>query len=155
MDNDVRGNVLRWTSRIGWPVFGALLALLLWAAVGNPYTVVPQPTRLPPVDPDIAPRAREPLSAYLGVVRRREMFRQSVVYEVKKKEVANIVGDLVFMGTVQQGDRKRAFILNKKSGQSAFYAVGEVVGDLEIKEIRDDRIVFGHGNETLELLRLM
>ena len=154
MNDEMRTRILRWISRIGWPVFGILLALLLWAALGEPYAVTPQSTRLPQLDErDFSSGPSQPLPAYLEAVQRREMFRQSVIYEVKKKNVVDLLGGLSYLGVVQQGGTKRAFITNTKSGQSTFYSVNEALGDLEIQAIQEDRVIFRHGNETLELIR--
>jgi hypothetical protein len=81
------------------------------------------------------------------------MFKPSIIYETKKSEVTNVLGDLVFLGVMRDGANIQALIQNKKSGQSSFYTPGQALDDLAIQEIKDDKVVFKHGEETLELVR--
>jgi hypothetical protein len=103
--------------------------------------------------PEIAYKPVLPLDSYLGVIRSREMFKLSIVYETKKSEVINVLGDLIFLGVVRDGSAIQACIMNKKSGQSSFYKPGQALEELEIQEIAEDKVVFKHGEEILQLSR--
>lgn len=103
--------------------------------------------------PALSSLKRPPLEEYLAVLGRREMFKESLIYETKKPEVVNALGDLVYLGMIQDKQSPRAFIMNTKSKQSAIYSSGEAIEDLQILEIRNDRIRFQHGSEVLDLIR--
>lgn len=136
------------------PVLALMLVWTVWATFGDLYEVHLQPTRRRLTNGrgiDIGPR--KPLNVYLSAMRQREMFKQSVMYEVKKSEVVNILEGLTFLGIISEADKSRAFILNTKTGQSSLYSQGENIEDLTIKEIHPDRLVLEHGEEVLELIR--
>jgi hypothetical protein len=125
----------------------------LVAVLGDVYMVRPQPLRTqPPSQTGLDYGPRKPLADYLSVTR-REMFKQSVLYETKAKEVINILGDFIFLGVIREGDVLRAFVLNTKTSQSTIYSVGQTIGDVQIQEIREDRLILTHGSETLELAK--
>jgi hypothetical protein len=146
--------ILRRIRAILTPVFVLLLLWFFWGAVGGLYTVRPRATRRDTGGvADVARKGLRPIDDYLASMARREMFKQSVIYETKEKEVVNALGDLQFLGVVTDKGVSRAFIMNTKTGQTATFSVGENVDDLKIDKIQSDRVVFSHGKERLELIR--
>jgi hypothetical protein len=81
------------------------------------------------------------------------MFKPSIIYVTNKDAVTNVLGDLVFLGVVRNGASIQALIQNKKTGVSSFYAPGQALEELEIQGIQADKVVFKHGEETLNLVR--
>lgn len=133
----------------------ALLAAgwLGFALVADPWALpeagfpAPAPVQVASED---GPGALEPV---LQTARRREMFRQSVLYAAEEKQRVDVLGDYQFVGVSAQGERRRAFVLNRKTGRSSLLAVGETLGDLRLEEIQTDRLVLTHKGEKLELIR--
>lgn len=154
MDSEKKILMLRRVRLLSLPLTALLLAWFVWGFVGDLYAVHARPIHAGAAGAeDLPTQARQPLEAYLAVLGQRTMFRPSVLYETKKNEVVNVLGDLKFLGTIRDGGGLRAFILNSKSGMSAFHAKDERLEDLQIQEIREDRVIFRHGEETLELAR--
>lgn len=154
MTKETKLKYLRRFRFISLPAVVLLVGWFTMGAVGHLYTVRARPVRLADSRISLFDYGKRPsLENYLSVIRQRTIFKQSVIYETRTKEVTNALGDLAFSGVVRQGQKLRAFISNKKTSQSSLYSVGETVGDLEIQEIRDDRVIFRHGDESLELIR--
>ena len=154
MDKQIWMRLLLRTHTVGLPAFLLLSAWTLFALLGDPYALQRQPgAARQRFAPEIAYKPHPPVEEYLRVVRSREMFKPSIIYETKKSEVTNVLGELVFLGVVRDGANIQALIQNKKSGQSSFYSSGQALEDLEIQEVRDDKVVFKHGEEVLELVR--
>ena len=144
--------ILDRSRRVGLLLNVGLALWLVWAVAGDAYLV-----RLSGSPTRDADRVKiqfgdvPSLDSVLNTMRQREVFRQSVFYETKKTDVADSLGDLVFLGTVQSGDTVRAFIRNNKTQQSSMYSAGETIDDITIKEIRPDCAIVVHGEETVEL----
>lgn len=154
MDSEKRILFLSRIRLVSLPIFFLLLAWSVFAFLANPYVPrVRPPLARKDIGAAIAYKARPLLDDCLRVMQSREMFKPSVLYETKKSEVVNVLGDLSFLGVMRSGDSIQALIMNKKSMQSSFYTQGQILNDLEIKEIQEDKITFRHGEETLELIR--
>ncbi len=93
------------------------------------------------------------LSNVLSSMKRRDMLRQSVIYQVPNVEKLNLLGAFRYLGAIEQGGRRRAFIQNTATNQSALYDTGANLADAQILEILPEKVVIGHGGERLELLR--
>jgi len=61
-----------------------------------------------------------------------------------------LLADLRLVG-ISHGEKPVAMIEQVSSRQTHFLNVGEVIGQLTIKEILDDRVVLQYGSQTLEL----
>jgi hypothetical protein len=134
--------------------FFLLLVWLLLAVFGDIYLIRPQALRaLPAQKTGIDYGQRKPVGEYLSLVGRREMFKQSVLYETKSKEVVNALDGFVFIGVMGEGKTLQSFILNSKTNQTDICKVGDNIGDCKIQEIREDAVIVIHGEETLELRR--
>jgi len=64
--------------------------------------------------------------------------------------ISELVKDLRLVGIVP-GDEPQAVIEDKKNSQTLFLKVGERIGDLEIKEISNGKVVLSYNNETATL----
>ena len=154
MDKEAKIFLLRRIRVVGLPLFLVLAAWFAWALAGDPYGLHGRPPALRrAVASAIEIRPRPPLEDCLQVAQAREMFKPSILYETKKNETVNVLGDLSFLGVVRSGGTVQAFIMNKKSGQSAFYVKGQTLEDLEIQEIQEGKVIFKHGEEMLDLVR--
>ncbi|MEQ8819166.1 MAG: hypothetical protein RLY93_02905 [Sumerlaeia bacterium] len=130
----------------------AALGWMVYALTAEPYRIRAGSAPYPP-PPDVSKRyVPKALNEYAAPLRQREMFRQSLLYETRRTEVVNVLGSFQFLGVSGKGPAAKAFIYNKESGQSALYGVGELLGDLTVEAVRDDRVVFSHQGERLELV---
>ncbi|MEN6626640.1 MAG: hypothetical protein ABFD69_10470 [Candidatus Sumerlaeia bacterium] len=130
-----------------------LVLLLVLGSVGNIYQAQARTPRRAVPNLDDAPTDLPDVQKYLSIAQGREMFKQSVVYETKKGPTVNILEGIQFLGVTKRGQSVRAVLFNSKTGVSSSYAPGEMMGDLKIDEIRDDRVILSHGAEKLELIR--
>jgi len=134
--------------------FLSLLGWQLWALTGIPYrdrVMTRKNTDVYSIP--VQDRSPKPLPELLGVASSREMFKPSVFYATKEAVKVDILANLVFLGVVQQGKERRAFIQNTETKQANLYSKGDMLGDIQIQEIQDDRVILAHGEEKLELMK--
>lgn len=154
MDKWTKISLLTKVQAMAVPLFILLGVWTGYALWGDPYRLHARPISVRPhFATGIEYKTNRPLEEYLPVVKSREMFKPSIIYETKKSEVTNVLGDLAFLGVVHDGANVQALLQNKKSGQSSFYSKGQTLDDLVIQEVRDDKVIFKHGDEALELIR--
>jgi len=153
MNNANRSVALFRARQLGLIAFALAVAWSAYALATNTYIVQPVVSRAQRTDGlDIEYAERRPAGDYVAAVRKREMFKASVLYRTKEKAVVDALEGLVYLGLVRQGGVARAFIQNSVTSQSSMYSEGETVGDARIEQILGDRIIFTRGDARLELL---
>ena len=113
-----------------------------------------RPPEQPPEEPAQA-KAGPSFDDYQKVIRSKSLFAPptrdrggSAVST--ESNLRDMVKDLRLVG-IMPGDEPQAIIEDKKNGQTLFLKKGERIGEAEIKEILDGRVILGYGNETITL----
>jgi len=97
-----------------------------------------------------------PFLHYLEMVQRRNIFspialKQVEKPEVKEKQLQEMVSDLDLVG-ISLDDEPMAMIENKKEEKTFFLKKGDKIGEFEIEEIQENKVILNFKGNKIELI---
>jgi type II secretory pathway component PulC len=105
--------------------------------------------------PDIS--KLRPFLHYLALIQRRNIFSpigaMKIIDEVKERResLQNLLKDLVLVG-ISWGEEPQAMIENKNLNQTYFLREGEVINNLKIESILENKVIMSYEGEKGELM---
>ena len=113
-----------------------------------PEVVKEEPERKPPIE-------IKPYGFYAKEIGRRELFMPLVSKEGKPEEAGTLkelAANLSLIGIVASDGRLQAIIEDKKQRKTYFFYKGDSVGEIEIKDVLEGKVILGYGDEELALM---
>ena len=154
----------RWQKRKTIKVINQCLLLLL-LALGSYFlfdliTSKPGEILVETPGPEDVPKAQsvsrlKPYKFYVKQIGKRELFTPLIPEEGGKPEAVvtlkDLAANLTLIGIVESDEKLQAIIEDKKQRKNYFLYKGAFIGEIEIKDVLEGKVILGYGDEELEL----
>lgn len=101
------------------------------------------------------PLVPKPYSYYSEKIGTRELFKPSLIKEKEKEEkrvtLEDLIAPLALIGIIS-GEHPQAIIEDKKTNKTHFLEKGGKVGQIEVEEIFEDKVILNYGEQKAELV---
>jgi hypothetical protein len=109
----------------------------------------------PPLKEPVDQKQDSSLDTYQKIITQKNIFAPPVADKSKpavgtETTLSGLAKDLRLVGIIP-GDDPQAIIEDKKNSQTLFLKIGERIGEIEIKEISNGKVVLGYNSETVTL----
>ena len=131
-----------------------LLSCLLIVFLLNPYQAneIQKPTAVFAIESGEI-RGPRPFDYYEKSLKSKLVFQPPRYEDAMITSRGSKMGSLQLLGITGSEDNRRALIKDGETESCALYSVGQFIGDLKIETITDNSVVFGHGENKVELKR--
>jgi len=131
---------------------GYFLFDLLTPKPGQILVETPGPEEVPEAE-HVTPL--KPYKFYAKQIGKRELFTPLIPKEESKPEAVvtlkDLAANLSLIGIVESDERLQAIIEDKKQRKNYFLYKGAFIGEIEIKDVLEGKVILGYGDEELEL----
>jgi hypothetical protein len=104
-------------------------------------------------EPVINQSSIKPLEFYRAGIANQEMFHSQPAQEAARSTAAvshDILNDINLIGVIA-GDNPQAVIEDKKTGKTFYVSKGQLIGELQVEEILDGKIILNLNGQKFEL----
>ncbi len=99
--------------------------------------------------------SRKPYNHYSSEIEKRNIFGPSLQAELETPSIdtqalREAFQNLILVGIIS-GKNPQAIIEDKKEGKTHFINVGDTIGQLQVEDIREDKVILNYRGERLDL----
>jgi len=130
-----------------------LILTLIYPWVGLKNIRLPRASEKPTEETRVAKSVIKPLEEYLESVKGRQIFSgTSAMQDASQINVANIdsMKDISLVGIIS-GENPQAVIEDKKAQKTYYVTKGQFIGEMQIEDIRERKIIINYAGQKYEL----
>ena len=98
----------------------------------------------------------QPFEFYTKEIGKRELFTPLIPKEEGKPEpvvtLKDLAANLSLIGIIESDSRLQAIVEDRKQQKTYFLYKGDSIGEIEVKDVLEGKVILGYGDEELELV---
>lgn len=98
----------------------------------------------------------QPYEFYTKEIGKRELFTPLIPREAGKPEAVvtlkDLAADLSLIGVIESDSRLQAIVEDRKQRKTYFLYKGDSIGEIEVKDVLEGKVILGYEDEELELV---